>query len=151
MEEKDNKQYHQDDSDEFIQLDKNTVRKDKVENTTTSGIDQESYSNMVNNNSILLSFEGWIKYVEGFTRGLSTTKTVDASSVLDVVGEILEYMNVLRINLTKLLIYCEKTLENNEKLETEKQLLEEQVKRLTMAVPISKKEISKGKSSIVSK
>ena len=131
MEEKDNKQYHQDDSDEFIQLDKNTVRKDKVENTTTSGIDQESYSNMVNNNSILLSFEGWIKYVEGFTRGLSTTKTVDASSVFDVVGEILEYMKTLKTNLSKLLIYCENTLEENEKLQNKISSLEDKLKLIT--------------------
>ena len=92
---------------------------------------QESYSSMINNNVILLSFEGWIKYVEGFTRGLSTTKTVDASSVFDVVGEILEYMKTLKTNLSKLLIYCENTLEENEKLQNKISSLEDKLKLIT--------------------
>lgn len=81
--------------------------------------EQETYSSMVNNNTILLSFEGWIKYIEGFTRGLQTTKTVDAASVMDCVGEILEYMQTLRKNLLTLLTHCEGVMEKNELLEAE--------------------------------
>ena len=80
---------------------------------------QEEYSSMVNGNTILLSFEGWIKFIEGFTKGISTTKTVEASAVLDCVGEILEYMQTLRGNLFKLLEHCELALERSELLEQE--------------------------------
>jgi len=78
--------------------------------------EQESYSSMVNGNAILLSFEGWIKYIEGFTRGLGSSKTVDSMSVLDCVGEILEYMQTFRKQLAALLIHCEECLEQNELL-----------------------------------
>jgi len=81
--------------------------------------EQESYSCMVNNNTILLSFEGWIKYIEGFTRGLQTTKTVDSCSVMDCVGEVLEYMKTLRRHLTLLLQHAEQVLEQNELLQEE--------------------------------
>lgn len=79
--------------------------------------EQESYSSMVNANTMLLSFEGWIKYIEGFTKGLSSTKQVDSTIVLDCVGEILEYMNTLRNQLYNLLVHCEDILEKNETLE----------------------------------
>ena len=32
-------------------------------------------TNMVQSSAMLLTFEGWIKYIEGFSRGLQTTKT----------------------------------------------------------------------------
>ena len=44
-------------------------------------VEKEQYSSMVNHNSMLLSFEGWIKYIEGFSRGLQTTKTVFQESL----------------------------------------------------------------------
>lgn len=93
-------------------------------------IDQETYSSMVNANSMLLSFEGWVKYIEGFTKGLSSTKQVDSVVVLDCVGEILEYMQQLRGQLYNLLVHCEKTLEKDEQLELKIKELEEQIKLL---------------------
>ena len=86
---------------------------------------QEEYSSTVNNNAVLLSFEGWIKFVEGFTKGISSTKTVDSNNVLDVIGEILEYMNTLRKNLSSLLSYCEGILAKQELLEKENQELKD--------------------------
>lgn len=80
---------------------------------------QEEYSSMVNNNTILLSFEGWIKFVEGFTKGISTTKSVDSKAVLDCVGEILEFMHTVKRQLLNLLIHCEQILDKNEQLEKE--------------------------------
>lgn len=90
---------------------------------------QEDYSSMVNNNTILLSFEGWIKYIEGFIRGISSSKTVDSNVVLDCVGEILEYMQTLRTNLLTLLQFCEEVLEKNEILEEENKKLKEVVQK----------------------
>lgn len=92
--------------------------------------EQESYSNTVNNNAILLSFEGWIKYIEGFIRGLGTTRQVDAAPVLDCVGEVLEYMQTLRKNLMKLLQHCEITLVRVEELENENEQLKIQIEQL---------------------
>lgn len=85
--------------------------------------EQENYSSMVNNNAMLLSFEGWIKYIEGFVRGLQATKTVDACTVMDCVGEILEYMTRMRNQLLGLLQHCESILEKNEELEKENKKL----------------------------
>ena len=94
---------------------------------------QESYASMVNNNALLLSFEGWIKYVEGFTRGLQASKTVETITVMETVGEIMEYMQVVRQKLFALLQYCESVLEKNELLEEEnkelKRLLEDKKKK----------------------
>ena len=90
--------------------------------------EQESYSSMVNNNAILLSFEGWIKYIEGFTRGLGSSKSVDSASVLDCVGEILEYMQTFRRQLTALLCHCEGCMEENEVLKRENSELKELLK-----------------------
>lgn len=83
----------------------------------------DDYSTMVNNNAILLSFEGWVKYVEGFSRGIGSSKTVESSLVLDCVGEILEYMQTLRKKLSALLTHCESILEQNELLQHENQEL----------------------------
>lgn len=85
--------------------------------------EEENYSTMVNNNAILLSFEGWVKYVEGFSRGIGSSKTVESSLVLDCVGEILEYMQQLRKKLSALLTHCESILEQNELLQHENQEL----------------------------
>ena len=85
--------------------------------------EQEDYSRMVNGNTILLSLEGWIKFVEGFTRGLQTTEKVSSAAVLDCIGEIMEYMNVFRKQITFLFNHCEEVLEENEKLKEELTLL----------------------------
>lgn len=85
----------------------------------------EDYASIVNNNAILLSFEGWVKFVEGFTKGISSTKTVESKLVLDCIGEILEYMQTLRKNLSSLLSYCETVLEKQEILEAENDKLKE--------------------------
>ena len=91
---------------------------------------QEQYSTMVNHNTILLAFEGWIKYIEGFSRGLQTTKTVDASSVMDCIGEIMEYMRTLRTDVLSILQHCEIVLEKQEQLQLENQALHAQVEEL---------------------
>lgn len=75
----------------------------------------EEYNSMVNTNTMLLSFEGWIKYIEGFSRGLQTTKTVDAGTVFDCIGEIMEYMKSLKGQIVDLLLHCEEILETKEK------------------------------------
>lgn len=77
-------------------------------------MNQEQYSSMVNHNTILLSLEGWIKYIEGFTKGLQTTEMVNSAAVLDCVGEILEFMTSFKNQISKLLIHCEKILEEAE-------------------------------------
>jgi len=82
---------------------------------------KEEYNSMVNTNTMLLSFEGWIKYIEGFSRGLQTTKTVDAVSVLECVGEIMEFMKQLKGQIVDILVHCENVLEKedlcNQKIE----------------------------------
>ena len=89
----------------------------------------EDYASIVNNNAILLSFEGWVKFVEGFTKGISSTKTVESKLVLDCIGEILEYMQTLRKNLSSLLGYCENILEKQEILEEENNQLKELIQK----------------------
>lgn len=78
--------------------------------------EQEQYCSMVNGNTILLSLEGWIKYIEGFTKGLQTTDKVSSTAVLDCVGEILEYMTGFKNQLISLLLHCEKILQENDNL-----------------------------------
>ena len=90
-------------------------------------IEKEQYSNMVNHNSMLLCFEGWIKYIEGFSRGLQTTKTVDAGEVFTCVGEIMDYMKTLRKDLLSILQHCEEILEKNEEIEEENSQLKHQL------------------------
>ena len=89
---------------------------------TDNDVKQEDYSSMVNSNTILLNFEGWIKYVEGFSRGIQSAKTVEASQVMSCVGEILEYMKTLKKDLITILTHCEIVLEENEKLKQQETL-----------------------------
>lgn len=79
-------------------------------------------SNILFENSILLSLECWTKYVEGFTKGLQTSEKVNSASVLDCIGEVLEFMTSFKKQLLDLFTYCESILEENEKL---KELLKE--------------------------
>ena len=88
---------------------------------------QEEYSEMVNSNTILLSFEGWIKYIEGFVRGIQTTDKVSSNVVMDCIGEVLEFMTQLRIQIQDILNYCEEVLEKNELLEQENEELRKQL------------------------
>ena len=83
------------------------------------GIEQEEYSKMVNGNTILLGLECWIKYIEGFVKGLQTTDKVSSNAVLDCVCEILEYMHQFKNQIVSLFDYCEQVLEENEKLKAE--------------------------------
>ena len=87
----------------------------------------EENSSMSNNNDILRSFGEWIRYIEGFTRGIGSAKTVEASQVLDCVGEVLEFMKVFKNNLISLLTYCEQILIKNEELEKENKELKKQL------------------------
>lgn len=89
----------------------------------------EEYSRMVNGNTILLHLEGWIKYVEGFIKGLQTTEKVSAAAVMDCVGEILEFMTTFKTQTIRLFEYCENILQENEQLK--KQLNQLQTPQLT--------------------
>ncbi len=106
--------------------------------------DREQYSSMVNHNTILLSFEGWIKYIEGFTRGLQTTKTVDASSVMDCIGEVLEYMQTLRVQVFEILQHCEGILEQNTILTQINKELEIQMKLKLLPALKATEEVKEG-------
>jgi predicted nucleic acid-binding Zn-ribbon protein len=79
---------------------------------------------------MLLYFEGWIKYIEGFSRGLQTTKTVDAGMVFDCVGEIMEYMKQLKGQICQLLIHCEQQLIDAELKDTQSVQLQQQCEKL---------------------
>lgn len=92
--------------------------------------EDEEYSSMVNSNQMLLSFEGWIKYIEGFSRGLQTTKTVDAVTVFDCIGEIMEYMKSLKGQIITLLLHCEECLELEEQCDKRIGSFENQIKDL---------------------
>lgn len=92
--------------------------------------EENEYSSIVNSNNMLLSFEGWIKYIEGFSRGLQTTKTVDAMTVFDCIGEIMEYMKSLKNQLVTLLTYCEDVLEQEEICNSKISSLEKQITHL---------------------
>ena len=91
---------------------------------------KDDYSSMVNNNAILLSFEGWIKYIEGFIKGISTSKSVESNIVLDCVGEILEFMTTFKSSLMSLLLHCEQILERNEELIEENKELKKELEKL---------------------
>lgn len=83
---------------------------------TKENIEEINYSNMVYNNSILLSLDCWIKFIEGFVRGLQSTEKVNTSSVLDCIGEILEFINSFKTTLVDLLNHCESILQENNDL-----------------------------------
>ena len=93
-------------------------------------LSNEEQNSMVNTNTMLLSFEGWIKYIEGFSRGLQTTKTVDAGMVFDCVGEIMEYMKQLKGQICELLIHCEHELESVETCDIRLQELQDENSKL---------------------
>jgi predicted nuclease with TOPRIM domain len=93
-------------------------------------LSNEEHNSMVNTNTMLLSFEGWIKYIEGFSRGLQTTKTVDAGMVFDCVGEIMEYMKQLKGQICQLLIHCEQQLIDAELKDTQSVQLQQQCEKL---------------------
>lgn len=94
-------------------------------------LSNEEHNSMVNTNTMLLSFEGWIKYIEGFSRGLQTTKTVDAGMVFDCVGEIMEYMKQLKGQICQLLMYCEQQLIDAELKDTHSTQLQQQCEKLS--------------------
>jgi len=91
---------------------------------------EQDINSMVQSSTMLLSFEGWIKYIEGFSRGLQTTKTVDAAQVFDCVAEIMEYMKTLKGQIMDLLMYCESVLEKEDVCNSNISSFEEQVKEL---------------------
>ena len=92
---------------------------------------QELYAEMVNHNTILLKFGGWIQYIEGLARGLETAKSIDPSSVLECIGEIMEYMKTLKRDIMDILAYCETVLEKEERLNALEEKLNQHVLSLT--------------------
>lgn len=93
-------------------------------------ITQEKYAEMVNHNTILLKFGGWIQYIEGLARGLEAAKSVDPTSVLECVGEIMEYMKTLKTDIMDILTYCEEVLEKQEETEEINKELVQQIELL---------------------
>ena len=79
-------------------------------------IDKLQDSSVILNNDMLLSLEGWLKFIEGFTKGIQSAEKVNSSLVLDCIGEILDYMVKLKVDLRGLLVYCEEILKENEEL-----------------------------------
>lgn len=75
---------------------------------------EQDLNSIVQSSTMLLAFEGWIKYIEGFSRGLQTTKSVDASEVFDCIAEIMEYMKTLKSQLIELLLHCEQIMEEQD-------------------------------------
>ena len=90
--------------------------------------EQESYASIVNGNTILLSFNEWLKYIEGLTKGIGAAKSVDPSLVLDCIGEVMEYMRTLKINIFILFQHCEQIMAKNELLEKENDELRQMLK-----------------------
>lgn len=91
---------------------------------------EQELNSIVQSNTMLLSFEGWIKYIEGFSRGLQTTKTVDAVTVFDCIAEIMEYMKTLKTQIIGLLTYCEDVLEKEDICNSKIEKLEKQTSEL---------------------
>lgn len=107
---------------------------------------QEDYSRMVNGNTILLSLEGWIKFVEGFSKGLQTTEKVSSNAVLDCIGEIMEYMTSFRVQITNLFLYCEQILQENETLKQQLSVIKNSTSLLTSNSVIETNDMSKERS-----
>lgn len=108
-------------------------------------------SQAIYGNSLLLAFEGFIKYIEGLNKGLQSASTINAKMATDCIGEILEYLAKLRVDVHNLFKQCELGLADNEKLIEEnkklKKKLEDNDKELSkLEVKIAKMEADrKGK------
>ena len=81
----------------------------------------------------------YIKYIEGFSRGLQTTKTVDAGSVLDCVGEIMEYMKTLKGDILDLLQHCENIMEQHDEVMEQNKVLLQEIEQIKL-IPVKDKE-----------
>lgn len=78
--------------------------------------DKEKESKAINGNSLLLSLEGFIKYIEGLNKGIQAAASVNPQIVTECIGEVLEYMVVMKNDLKSVLLVCEDILEQDETL-----------------------------------
>lgn len=97
-------------------------KEEKITDGDNSAIVNQTDYNAIMSNEMLLSLEGWLKYMEGFTKGIGSSEKVSSSLVLECITEVLEYMTVLKKDLRVLLFHCEGILRENEQLKSEKQL-----------------------------
>lgn len=116
---------------------------------------EQNLNSIVQSSTMLLTFEGWIKYIEGFSRGLQTTKSVDSAQVFDCIAEIMEYMKTLKNQLVELLVHCEQVLEEqdvcNEKINNLQQEITELInnnKQLLEENTLIKKEKEELKAAV---
>lgn len=77
---------------------------------------KEEESKVINGNVILLSFEGFIKYIEGLNRGIQAASSVNSQVVTECIGEVLEYLTTSKNDIKALLLACEEVLKENETL-----------------------------------
>lgn len=87
-------------------------------------------------NSLLLEFEGFIKYIEGLNKGMQSASSLKAVVATDCIGEVLEYLTHLRTDIHKLFQQCEAILTENENLKSDNT-------RLKKVVESNDKELSK--------
>lgn len=85
------------------------------------------YDNTILENPILLQFEGFIKFISGFLRGIESVEKVNSSVVVDCMGEMLEFLNSSKEDIMKLFKHCETVLAENESLLEEVKQLHEKL------------------------
>lgn len=80
---------------------------------------EETEVKVITGEEIILSFEQWLKFIEGFLRGIESSSTLSSAVVLDCIGEIMEYMRNAKCSVSQLFSHCEAVLRDNESLTTE--------------------------------
>ena len=86
---------------------------------------------VITGEEIILSFEQWLKFIEGFLKGIESSSTLSSPVVLDCIGEIMEYMRNAKCSISQLFSHCEQVLQENDKLQEEIQQLKEENEQLT--------------------
>lgn len=76
----------------------------------------EEESKAINGNNLLLSLEGFIKYIEGLNKGIQAAASVNPQIVTDCIGEVLEYLVTAKNQFKTVLLACEEVLTENENL-----------------------------------
>lgn len=109
----------------------------------------EEESKAINGNSLLLSLEGFIKFVEGLNRGIQSASSINPQIVLESIGEVLEYLVTTKTHLRILLTAFDGILEQKEQLqkrvdELEQQVIELEAENTQMDITIAKLEAELG-------
>lgn len=93
-------------------------------------MNKETESKAINGNSLLLSLEGFIKYIEGLNKGIQSAASVNPQVVTECIGEVLEYMVIMKKDLRAVLLTCEDILNHNEDLEKKLEMYEQTISDL---------------------